>query len=415
MFRLLHRLIKDNAFRLLFLFAGTAVVTSICLLCFADLENAVGNNYQLLNLVPSDSLLVLFEGGTFSEDTARRISEQTSAISNLEEVKEIIPFGSEEIYFYDEATDLVFWGQMYNQPVTDNFVFELDRGRTPVNGANEVLITADITNRYDIGDTIHVRVIDWVIDESSEQVSKYYQTVDLTVVGIISDNSPLLLPSYYGGLEENVLEGFSSVSEQTGQTDLPLIISYDLYDIDGLPLQHSYEHSFACEYIVICNDNDSTSNIENEINSIVRGYGQAKTAEEYINEAIELKWNAYRPVIGITLTGVFMMAITITSIYLFQIKKGMKALISYYICGASWNRILLSLCLINLPIALLGYLAGLYYFEVSTSNWEYMRLSPASLLFTLMLIIVIQIIISLVFFLSMHRISPASIRRLEDE
>lgn len=417
MYRLIVRMTKDNIFRLLFLLLGTAVVTSICLLCFADLNNEFKAYQELRTIVPSDYIVVTFDGGACSSKDKDKIMELMGSVSELDDVVSTVPFGPQELYLQDDSWSVIRM-LLYDQPITEDFAFDIVEGRVPVCGTNEVLITEDSTDNYSVGDIIHVQVIDWMIDDSSGdviQLEKFYQETDIVIVGVISNESDIMLPVYYCGPESTPLEFFSTVTEQTEQLEWPLFISYGLSDDIGQPLQHDYEHCFSCSYIVIPTEREEHSNAEEKINYIISGYGSAKTCGELIEDAVDSKWDEYRPIIGVTISGVFMIAITLVSLYLFQIKRGMTALISYYICGVSWNRIILSLCLINVPVTLLGYIAGIVYFEVFTVNWDYMRLSPISLFVTLFFILCLQALISFMFYLSVHKVSPSSIRRIENE
>ncbi len=411
--RLIFRIIKDNIIRLLFALIGMSVVSTICLLSFVDLERKTAVYDSLYSFLPSDSIIIKFNNNSMSDVDEKRIELLTSEVALFPEVDILVPFCPQTVYLKDDASQDIYCFQMYNSEISSAFRFDIKEGRAPAKGTNEVLVSQDAARRYRIGDEIHTKVVDWSMNDARDHIiEEYFQSVDLTVVGIVEDTSRFISLDSSDATPLGLIEARVSEYSEAGT---PLVFSYGSKDIEGNPIDHKYESDLVYTLVVKLKDGVPSSEAISHIYEHIQGYGFIKTGREFVEEAIESQWKDYRPIIGVGLAALFIMTITLISIYLFQIKKGMKALISYYICGCSWNRIILSLCLINVPTTILGLLFGIIYFRNSTALFEDVVLTKTALISTVLLIVLIQAVISILFFLSLHRVSPVDIRRKENE
>ena len=411
--KLIYKIAKDNIFRLLFILLGTVVVSSICLLSFVDLEMISDVYISFSRLVSSDSVVVnYYEAATFSDK--EKLDSLTDEIKAIPGVNSLIPFCPKSVYLHDDLDSEILC-QIYDSEININFCFNIVEGRLPVKGTNEVLIFNGVKTNYGIGDTIRAKIIDFEKDEVTRVTEDYCAQVELKVVGILNGNSRFI--ALDSGASNPIELMQEKVSQYSSMYDNPplMVFSYGCKDTNGNLIQHNYAQNIVYTSVVSLKDGYSVSEVMNSIDEKVSGFGTVKTAGELIEQDVNMKWEEYRPIIGICLVAIFIMAITLVALYLFQIKRGMKALISYYLCGCTWNKILCSICIVNVPTTILGFCIGIVVFEQYTSPFDYMVLTPNAILLTLVLIILIQIIIALVFFFSLYRVSPVDIRRRENE
>lgn len=415
--RFILKLIDNNRYRLLILFLTTCAVSYLCLCFFYESLPAIGNHRAFVRAGLVDKLIITFDETATSDQEINNLSNIISDVKALEDVDDLSTFLPREIFLYDKSTDKTFLCDIYEQIHNENYRFELSEGRLPQKGTNEVLISEDGKNAYRLGDVIHTEILDeerhYNADGELDHIeSKYSQPAELTVVGILKNGSDILSP--YPG--PSPIDLFGRKVTESSSVGLPLIISYGCKDLNGDPLEHDYGDHFQSQVLVVkLNGDHSVSEAKEHIAGLVHGFGNVSTGYEIIETDINSKWVIFRPYIVYGSVVLFLMTITMVSMYIFQIKRGMKALISYYICGSTWKNIIAKICLINIFVTVLGYFCGLIFVKIMTSPFDDFVLPRSAKFITLILILLIQLITSLAFFLSVYRISPVDIKRREDE
>ena len=399
------------------MFLTTCAVSYLCLCFFNESLPVIENHRAFVRAGLVDKLIITFDETATSEQEINNLRNIISDVKALEDVDNLSTFLPREIVLYDKSTDTSFLCDIYEQIYNENYRFELAEGRLPQKGTNEVLISEDGENVYRLGDVIHTEILDeerhYNADGELDHVeSKYSQPSELTVVGILKNGSDILSP--YPG--SSPIDLFGRKVSESSSVGLPLIVSYGCTDLNGKLLEHDYGDHFQSQVLVVkLNGDSSVSEAKEHIDSLIHGYGNISTGYEIVEKDINSKWVIFRPYIVYGSVVLFLMTITMVSMYIFQIKRGMKALISYYICGSTWKNIIAKICLINVIVTILGYLCGLIFVKIMSSPFNDFVLPRSAKLITLILILLIQLITSFAFFLSVYQISPVDIKRREDE
>lgn len=415
--RLIFKLIKNYKFRLLVLLITTGLISYICLLSFNESLLMFDDQSAFVRAGLADKLIIYFDEAIAGEKEISKLNEIVSEVKALEDVEGLSTLLPREFYLYDKSKNLIFACDVYEQIYNENYQFDLAEGRLPRKDSNEVLISEDGKNYYGTGDVIHTEILYFEQNykddgETDYSERKYKQPAELTVVGIIKNESTCMSP-FPGGSPVDLFG--RKVSESSGE-ESPLIISYGCRDVNGELLKQDDEYQLEQQVLIAeLNASYSLSEAKEHIDKIIRGYGKVKTGYEIIEDDIESNWDVFRPYIVYGSVALFLVTVSMVSMYIFQIKRGMKALVSYYICGSTWNSIIVKICLINILATLLGYWGGEIIVKIVNSPFKDFTLLTSAKLITIVLIISIQFITSLAFFLSVHKMSPVDIRRREDE
>lgn len=415
--RFVFRIIDSNRYRLLVLFVTTCIVSFLCVSFFNDLLPVVENHRAFVRAGISDKLIICFDDTATNEHDSKVVEDIIANVKVLDEVSSLSTFAPREEILFDKGTNLILLCDFYDQCYNENYQFDLAEGRLPEKGTNEVLISEDGKSVYRIGDQIHTEVLTYEKIYTAEGVfdhyeSNYSQPAVLTVVGILKNDSKIMSP--YGCDSPIDIYG-RQVSESSG-SESPLIISYGFKDIYGDSLANNYGYSFEKQVLIVeLNDNYSVSEAKEHINMLLHGYGSVNTGYEIIENDIIYNWDIFRPYVLYGSVVLFLMLITMISMYVFQIKQGMKALISYYICGCSWRNILLRICIVNISVTILGCFCGLLLVKINSAPFVDFVLSKSAWIITVIMILLIQCITAFSFYLSLNNISPTEIKRREDE
>lgn len=415
--RLFLKLLDNNRIRLFIILIMTCSVSFLCLSFFNEFFPIFEKHEAFVRAGLIDKLIICFDDVSSSNHDRNKLNDIISDVKSLDAVNDFSTLLPREILLYDKSTNYAFVCDIYDQDFNENYQFELAEGRLPTKGTNEVLISEDGKSVYGIGDVIHTEILYYEQhnnDEGDADYSerKYSQPSELTIVGVLKNKSKIMSP--YGC--ESPIDIFGRKVTESSEPDTPLIISYGCKDIDGNILKHDYGDPFEIQVlVVVLNKNYSSSEAKEQINKLIHNYGSVRSGYEIIEKDINSNWDIFRPYIVYGSVVLFLMIITMVSMYVFQIKRGMKALISYYICGSTWNNVIAKVCLMNIVVTLLGYVFGIVITEINNIPFkDYILLNSAKLV-TLILILLIQIITSLIFFLSVYRLSPIEIKRHEDE
>lgn len=415
--KLIIKLIDNNRFRLLVLLVTTCIVSFLSISFFDELLPVFENHRAFIRAGLVDKLIVWFDDTAINDHDRKKVNDIISDVNALDEVNGLSTFVPREIVLFDKETNFAFTCDIYEQHYNENYQFDLAEGRLPEKGTNEVLISEDGKSVYGIGDTIHTEVLyiethytkDGDVDYYER---KYIQPAELTVVGVLKNDSNILSPYDC----DSPIDIFGRKANESSETESPLIISYGCRDINGNPLAHDYGSFFELQVLIVeLNEEYSVSEAKEHINKLLHGYGNVNTGYEIIESDIKYNWDVFRPYVVYGSAVLFLMIITMVSMYVFQIKQGMKALISYYICGSSWKCIVLKICLVNISVTALGIVCGLLLVKINYAPFVDFVLMKSAVLVTLIIILLIQCITSMIFFLGVNKVSPIDIKRREDE
>lgn len=415
--KLFFKLIDNNRLRLFVLLITTCIVSFLSISFFNELLPVFENHRAFIRAGLVDRLIVWLDDTAINEHDRNKVNDIISEVNALDEVNSLSTFVPREIVLFDKKTNLTFTCDIYEQHYNENYQFDLVEGRLPEKGTNEVLISEDGKSVYGIGDTIYTEVLyiekHYTTDGDIDYFErKYSQPAELTVVGILKNDSNIMSPYDC----DSPIGVFGRKANESSGTESPLIISYGCRDVNGNTLAHDYGNFFELQVLIVeLNEGHSVSEAKEHINMLLHGYGNVNTGYEIIESDIKYNWDVFRPYAVYGSAVLFLMIITMISMYVFQIKQGMKALISYYICGSSWKTIVLKICLVNISVTVLGIVCGLLLVKINYAPFADFVLVKSAVLITLIIVLLIQCITSLIFFLGVNKVSPIDIKRREDE
>lgn len=413
------RIIKDNLKRLLISLIITSLLTYLFLPIINDFSNKTKSQRIFLKSGLSSELIIKFTSGPGFDSYENKKDEIIKSIEGLNGIKHLTAVEADSVIMCDTVTGSFIETQNYNNKYLRDYPFILSEGHLPTIGTNEVVLSYESKDYYKIGDVIQVYVWDQKRTYSSdgELISvtpEYSQPTNLNIVGFLSPESKI----YYTTNNTTPISDYNYDAKSIAEDGFILAISYGLTDINGIKVEHKYNYGLGAEYNTYAVDLDEgykVKSAKDDIYEIVNGYGRILTGWEYAQEEIYKSWDEYRPLIGIILVISFLLIISVISTYIFQIRRGMKAIISYYICGCDWNSIFIHICITNIISTMAGFTLGIVTYKISSLGFSNAFLSTKSYLITICMLIIIQMIISLTFYLSVARLSPIEVRRKENE
>ena len=306
-----------------------------------------------------------------------------------------------------------------------NVGITLAKGRYPQKGANEVLLSENLTKKYSIGDVITLKTLDYLSyrdavmsSPEDENVNEYDYMIqyDVSVVGFISDDSFVLdyggFGRYAGGetYVDYVLASpysiYSTAQEMAnGNETFGYMLAQDLqYDRKQL-------ENLAVQLFIFPEANVSQDELLNDLPIQVRknSYTFDMVKENYYSEYGSMI-KMYSELAVCFLIAMFTFFVACFSL---AIRKRQQELVTYYLFGCSWTKAVTMAAMTYLPGTVLGSVFGIRYapsvLSRISNGHSYIR--KDFYIITLLVALVISVIVILPFYVLARRQTPIELKR----
>lgn len=361
----------------------------------------------------------------YIDDDNEQYIETIKTLNNNPRVKMIQSSEAQTDYATDKDSNVEFIISVYEDFQLERIGLSLQKGRFPSTNSNEILLTANMMDDYQIDDTISLQTLDYHAyleacknTDGHTPIHDFDYMIDytVTVVGFISDDSLVLrcgsLGSYAGSntyVDDIFATPYGICLEE--QKMSANNTKYAFAIANHLEYDNQYSSDLSASLFIYPKDGVSQDDLFQSLPvEIRRNCLTFDMIEEDYNDKYGQSIRLYSETAICFLISMFSFFV---SCYALAIRKRKQELVNYYLYGCSWGKAVLMASLTYIPGTILGSIIGIRFsspvlnFFSNSSD----QIHPVYYFITLTIALFIAATVVIPFFIITIKQSPIELQR----